>query len=198
MKKCLLAVLFLFLVVALVGCVAPRQYYMPPANGSQSAYQPDAGYVPVVIVNPSPGLTRHIFLFQGYERVELIPDARTGGWMFSRWAIAEFKIAPASGSNWHEEAWIRLPRNSAFTIFDQAERFWGSPVGQPNIYGFTTGSSPIATSYWRPTPTGGQATAGAVVQLPYVDPSGPSQLRLHYDWNPGAAIKEFLFRGLGR
>lgn len=190
------ALIFLIL-VGLVGCAAPIQYSQPA--GSPAGYQQSAvihaGYVPVVFINPSPGLRRHIFLFAGSDRVELIPDSRTGGWMFNRRAMAEFFIEPASGLNWHEQVWVSLSRNSAFTVFDQAERFWGSPVGQPNVFSFVTGSSPVANTYWRPTPTGGQATAGAVVSLPYVDPSGPSQLRLHYEWNPGAVIKEFLFRG---
>lgn len=184
-------------VVALIGCAAPRQYYQPAAPPSASAKQPviHAGYVPVVFINPSPGLRRHIFLFEGNDRVELIPDGRTGGWMFNRRSLMEFFIEPASGSNWHEEVWDSFSRNSTFTVYDQAERFWGSPVGQPNIFSFSTGPNPTSTMYYRQSPTRPRITCGAVVQLPYVDPSGPSQLQLHYEWNPGAVIKEFLFRG---
>lgn len=191
--------LILAVVLSFSGCGASQRAVrttMPASNPAMALLENGPGKVPVVIVNSSQ-LVRHIWLFEGGESVNLVPDYRTGKWILSRPPIIEFKIGPAKNSNWAEEKIFYYPRNAALVIYDQPERFWGSPVGQPFIMSGRTGANPMATSYWRQTPSGGTGVAGAVVQLPWVDAAGPANgLRLEFDINPGAAIKEGIGRAL--
>jgi len=193
-------------VLMLSGCGVSSQYGVRPPSepyypapvakaetGREATLAPGFGQVPVVIINQSQ-LIRHIYLFEGREQVAIVPDYKTGGWVFSRPPLAEFKIKSAKDDNWAEDLRISLPRNFSFVVYDQPERFWGQSVGQPNILYGRTGSNPVAREYNRQTPTGGIATAGEVIWLPWVDASGTtSRLRLEYKWNPGAAVKGWLF-----
>lgn len=172
--------------VWLNGCAtlsSTSGYYLGAATGPG---------VPVVFINPSTGLSRHIFLFAGYGRVGWVPGPG-GKWVLNRRPLLEFKVAPASGDNWYEEHQINLPAHSVFTVYEQPERFWGRIAGPPSAFSFRTGSHPWAVTYWRPTPLGGYRQAGAVIWLSYMDPSGPDRLRFHYQWHPGLILKEWLF-----
>jgi len=199
---------FLFVVVSFfaAGCSLPaarqiNNYSNPSQSRSVSFGTAQAkggiigGLVPVVFVNPSPGVERHVWIFEGSGRVEIIPDPR-GGWMFNRPAIAEFRIEPAHSRQWHKEAWMDLPRNSAFVLFEQAERIiFSDPVGQPYQTTFRTGSNPSASVYYRRSPSEPKVLCGGVVYLPHRDPSGPNSLRPVIEINPGMVIKRFIMGG---
>jgi hypothetical protein len=186
------SVLMAVLVLA-AGCVSGFQTSRQPLIGGSGDVYENYGKVPVVFVNPSPGLTRRVWLFRGSERVELVPDARNGGWMFNRPPEKFFQMPPADGSNWYADLALNLPRDTSYTVYDQAVRAVGGRfIGQPNIMSFTTGSNPTATIYYKQSPMRGQAQVGGVVQLPFVDPRGPDQLRIHIDVDPQQQIQGAL------
>jgi len=188
----------------LVGCALPkaaRQISNPPVgvSGGQTGFgqaqQTAGGSVPVVFVNPSPGVYRHVWLFEGSQRVEVIPDPR-GGWMFNRPAMTEFKIDPAHSRDWQKDAWQNLSRNSQFVVYEQAERIvFSDPVGEPFVSSFRTGSNPSATTYYKRSPTEPRVQCGGVVQLPHREDAGPTQWRPRFEFNPGAVLKRAIFGG---
>jgi hypothetical protein len=147
------------------------------------------GPMPVVFINPTGYVERHIWVFSGQERVKLIRNASTGQWALERPPIAEFKIERASGNNWHEYKSIYLPANSSFVIYEQAESIWG-PVGRPNEFFIFTGTNPTSVSCRPRTPSMSTTLlCSACIELPYMEPtSGP--LRLEMTINPGLYIKQ--------
>jgi len=197
-------------VILLSGCAilgATSGINNPPtANANQAsgfgqaqAQRANGGTVPIVFVNPSSGVYRHVWLFEGRSRVEVIPDPQ-GGWMFNRPVMADFKIEPANSREWHQDAWYNLPRNSVFTVYEQAERIvFFDPIGQPYKTTFRTGSNPLATTYHKQSPTRPELQCGGIVHLPHRDPSsGTMHWRPQIELNPGAVLKRALLLGGGR
>lgn len=202
MRRILWMAAVVIMVWQVIGCGVSPQYL----NQNGYKYQDrvpqrqglPAGYVPVIIINPSQ-LHRHVWLFEGCESVSLVPNYQNGGWVFSRPPFAEYKIPGANSDEWAEELIIALPRNFSFTVFDQPERFWGAPVGQPNTAYRQTGPDPTYQTYWRRAPGGGTGMAGAIIELPWVDAAGPNQLKLHYQLDTrgwSSSLAESLTRAL--
>lgn len=153
--------------VFLSGCAAPRQNSRPvtPAKETPKYFVPasQVGWVAVDIDNPSL-LRQEVLVFEGGTSVQMVPDSRTGGWMYSRPALAHFVIGGAnSSSNWHQYERLMLPRNASFTLVSRTLNLWGA--GPPEFYSFRVGSDPYAVRYTRIAPSYPQANAGAVVLL---------------------------------
>jgi len=175
----------------------PAKVQAPPVNQAPTAppvrmvQRPVAGTVPVVFINQSEYYSRRVVLFEGSSRVDPIPDARTGGWMYNRQSFKEFEVGRARDVTW--EAWedIQLPRNSEFVAVVTALNVIGAESSEFNTVYFRTGSHPSSVAYNRRTPYGERATAGAVVYLPAIYPAhGSGQIALTV--NPGAHIKAGL------
>jgi len=157
----------------------------------------ETGLVDVVFVNPNLGIYGHVFMFDGSEEVKIIPDKRTGGWMFNRPAIAEFKIDPAYGDNWWKEKCFGLPINHTYTLFIVGERFWGAVVDRPYGYVLRVGDNPFAFQYWRHSPRGGLVSCGGWVQLPYFQQYS-QPLNLEFTITPGDYVAAGLHYIFGR
>jgi hypothetical protein len=156
------------------------------------------GPAQVVIINSSEGLLRHLWVFNGWDKVRIIQNPSTMKQALDKKPIAEFKINPASSTkNWHEYVQIYLPRNGMFTIYEQAERFWGAPVGQPNVFHISTKSDPFAVTCRPVTPSmGTHILASNCIQLPYVDSSSVKPLNLTMQINPGLYMKKYIFSSI--
>jgi len=169
----------LMLAAALIGCAAPRQFSAPPALVVQPVIQ--GGVVPVDIQNPAL-LEQEVLIFWGSDPVEIIPDARTGGWMYSRPAIKALRIGMAhSESNWHNYVRVMLPRNSSFVLAGRTMNFWGK--GSPYFIGFSTGSTPFVYRYTTVTPYMSPSEAGGLVMLqnrPIMPFGSGGPLRIEY------------------
>lgn len=144
----------------------------------------------VIFTNPNEGLTRHVSIFIGCEKVRLIREPKTGKLVFERPPMAEFVInATGSSGNWHSYAEIYLPKNTRFIAIDQPHGFWG--YGKPNTIRFSTGSDPFRITCRPVTPTMNTVYASsACISLPYVDGNPVKQLNIRMQVNPGMYIKQ--------
>jgi len=171
MKRRVLVVMLLVM-VGLIGCAAPMRNsqtlnrptgYQPP---SQAAQPPVivGGLVPAHIENPSL-LDQEVFILWGNDLVDVIPDPRTGGWMYNRPAMTKPFIVRGANSenNWHKYVSLMLPRNSSFTLVGRTMNFWGK--GSPYFVYFSTGSNPSSVKYTMIMPSYPQAEAGGLVTL---------------------------------
>lgn len=186
-----LKILLVFVIMIIAnGCWAP---YGKENRDAANAVR--LGPAKVVIMNSSEGLLRHIWVFSGSDQVRIIQDPATKKQGLDRRPIAEFKVNMASSArNWHEYVEIYLPKNGVFTIYEQAERFWGAPVGRPNTYHISTTGDPFGTTCRPVTPSmSTHILASNCIQLPYVDSSSVKPLNLTVEINPGLYIKKFVF-----
>lgn len=152
-----------------------------------------AGWVPIDFENPNQ-LEGKIILFEGTAPVNIIPDASTGGWKYSRPAFAQFPIKRGWGSNWYGYTTIILPRKTYFRYAFQAQTgdwvMGGSEWTAPKFGSFRTGDHPTARQYTRTVPTRVSVDTGGVARLPYIDRStGPLHIEVTWDARGyGAAI----------
>lgn len=189
MKRMVLVFSVIIVAVGLISCAAPMRYSQPIARST--SYQPPTqttqrpaivgGLVPVDIQNPSP-LEQEVIIFWGSDRVDVVPDPRTGGLMYSRPAATKsFRVGGAnSANNWHNYVTITLPRNSSFILAGQTENFWGK--SSPYFVYFSTGSTPFSYRYNRVMPSYLPAEAGGLVTLQHrpIMPFGPGPLQIEY------------------
>ena len=185
MKRVMVVIAAAFLATSLISCAgnrsamnrstakitsaSPAKYFVPVQK---------VGWVPVDIQNPSL-LDQEVYVFEGSTRVELIPDAEKGGWMFSRPPFAYFKVRGAnSKNNWHEYERLMLPRNSEFVFASQTFNAWGA--GWPEFYGLRTGSDPGVYQYRMVTPSNPSAYCAGLITLreKAVSPFGDGPMRL--------------------
>jgi hypothetical protein len=184
MEKALFIIIGCLVVLFSFGCAYLPQPWTPPPTITKSV---NMGPMMVVIINPSDYVCRHVWLFNGSDRVKLIGDSGTGRPTFDRPPIAEFLIEIADGDR-HKDFSIYLPLNSSFILYDQPKQpFWGFSVGEPNQIAFSTGSDPGASTCQPRTPR--MSTfyrCAACIQLPYVKPSDGALidflLRKPRDW----------------
>lgn len=168
----------------------------------QQAQQKIAGLVPVLFENPSL-IPQEVWIFEGSTPVDLIQDKRTGGWMFSRMAVAHLEVGGAnSESNWYEYRKISLPRNSHFVIAARSKGIFGG--GYPEFYHIKTGHHAGNYRYTLIMPTRPAVAVGGLVRLHETPFSpfgrGPLNIEWTIDARPiGAAItKEFTNAIYGR
>lgn len=194
MKRIELVLVVVIMVAMMVTACAPTRTLtisrVQKNAGSMS--QPVTGMVPVHIENPDL-LPQEVCLFEGSTRVDVIPDAKKGGWMYSRPAFACYRIEGAnSENNWHEYSQVMLPRNMSFVAVARVNGILGQ--GRPYFRHFRTGSDPFAVRYWSVTPTPRPVDCGALVRL-HQQPSSvqPMNIRVDIDTRPiGVAITNKL------
>lgn len=179
MKK----VLMMGALMVLIGCAGPLHYSQPisyQVSAQQSVTR--GGLVPAPIDNPLQ-VEQEVLMFWGSEPVNLVPDPRTGGWMYSRPAyMRPFHIGPAnSENNWHNYIFVMLPRNSRFVVASRAINFWGK--GWPEFAPLNTGSDPGAIEFTAVVPSRSVVRAGAwpvVLRSKPPQPFGQGPLRIGY------------------
>jgi hypothetical protein len=170
--------------VFLAGCAGT----MSTQNFNVFDGQNMAGMVPVHIANPDL-LSQEVCLFEGSTDVTVIPDARTGGWKYSRPAFACYRVSGAnSESNWYEYNQIWLPRNFTFVVASRINGIWGQ--GKPYFQYARTGNDPFAMTYHSVTPVPRPVSCGTLVHLLRQSTSVQSfNIRVDIDTRPvGAAI----------
>jgi len=201
MKKIMMVVLAM---MWLAGCSGmPVKSSSNMTNAPRIITQPPAGFVRVDIQNPDLEKQKVCF-FEGSTMVQLIPDAKKGGWKYSRPAFFCLEIGGANSSiNWHEYASVELPRNFSYVwaaqhrIIDVKSLLSNreySPWGFPYYGAGRTGSSPDAIRYWMTTPSGGETYAGGLIRLNQKQSSvRPLFVNIEIDTRPYSAA---ITRGL--
>ncbi len=180
---------------------------VPPSAPQPAAKQPapsqpviHAGYVLQYFGNPLE-IAQNCDLNWGSAPVNIIPDSRTGGEMFSRQAFFKFKVGPAHSSNrWWEYEPVWLPRSSQFMAGCRAINAWGE--GPTAWYPFSTGShSEAVQGIILNVPGRSEISASASPDIlsntrPVAPFGNGQQLRLEYEFDSrriGAFIKWLLF-----
>lgn len=167
--------LLVVMMLLLVGCGGVRvkdssNLLAPPRITTE---QP-AGLVPVDIENPDLG-KQQVCFFEGSTVVRLIPDAKSGGWKYSRPSFGCVEIDGANSSNnWYRYLGVSLPRNFHYVwaarqrVIDLKSLFSDR---KPSLWGFPyygsgrTGSSPDSIRYRMVVPSGGDAYVGGLIHL---------------------------------
>ena len=171
------------------------QYSPKPASVTSNVVPTE--YVPVHIQNPGL-LSQEVCLFEGATSVQVVPDAKRGGWMYSRPAFACHKVGGAnSENNWYEYSHIMLPRNFHFIVASRIIGVFGGK-GTPHFQSYRTGNDPFTVTYTSITPTRRQVSCGALVQLQR-QPSSvqPLNIQVDLDLRPlGAAITDGVTRAV--
>jgi hypothetical protein len=178
----------------IIGCGARAKYTQSENfSGSSQSRQAIAGEVPVHIDNPALG-KQQVCFFEGSTPVRIIPDAKTGGWKYSRPAFTCITVAGANSRyNWHEYTRIDLPRNFSYTwAARQSVIFLGQ--SEPYFGWGRTGSNPYAVRYWSVTPSRSQVSCGGLIRLADKPTSvRPLYAEIEVDFRPiGAAITRGL------
>ncbi|MEK7161055.1 MAG: hypothetical protein AAB724_03430 [Patescibacteria group bacterium] len=211
MKRIYLVVVISALLALLTACTSSRSYYRPegirPMNSQSNVVSEVTveipalnqvtnngfGKVPVDFQNPIL-LRQEVLLFEGPEPVSVVPDPRTGKWVFSRPFMAIFEVSGANSErNWHEYQRIYLPRNSQFVVVSRAIGIFGK--GEPVTTYLNTGRDPYSAKYWSQTPRGGEVSAGALVYLNSRSPAMNRGLNATIDLDlrhMGAAITDVI------
>jgi len=152
-----------------------------------------AGFVPVHIQNPDL-LSQEVCFFEGSTSVQLIPDSRHGGWMYSRPAFVCYRVDGAhSENNWYGYSQVMLPRNFNFVVASRIIGVFGGK-SRPNFQFYRTGDNPYAQTYVSVTPIQREVSCAALVQLLRQPTSvQSSNVQIDLDLRPlGAAIANGL------
>ena len=195
MKRMNMIFMVVILALTIAGCGSRTKYVQPQSGNFSGAPQQaqQAGWVPVHIENPALG-EQQVCFFEGSTPVRIIPDAKTGGWKYSRPAFTCITVAGAnSRHNWREYTRIDLPRNFSFTwAARQSVIFLGQ--SQPYFGWGRTGANPYAMTYWSVTPSHSQVSCGGFVRLADKPSSvRPLYAEIEIDFRPiGAAITQGL------